>query len=52
MSLVRKAQPPSIPKNTTSNYLQMAQARNKLGLLRLAGMLVRSKIDRVLARVF
>ena len=52
LSLVRKAQPPSIPKDTTSNYLQMAQAKDKLGLLRLAAMLVRSKIDRVLAKVF
>jgi Fe-S-cluster-containing hydrogenase component 2 len=52
MSLVRKSEPPSIPKDTVSNYLQMAQARDKLGLLRMAGMLVRSKIDRVLARVF
>ena len=52
MNLVRKAEPPSIPKDTTSNYLQMAQARDKLGLLRMAGMLVRSKIDQVLAKVF
>jgi Na+-translocating ferredoxin:NAD+ oxidoreductase subunit B len=52
MSLVRKAEPPSIPKNTVSTYLQMAQARNKLGLLRMAAMLVRSKVDRVLAAIF
>jgi len=52
MSLVRKAEPPSIPKDTTSNYLQMARAKDKLGLLRLGAMLVRSKIDQVLAKVF
>ncbi len=52
LSLVRKAVPPAIPKDTASNYIQMAQARHKLGLLRLAGMFVRSKIDRILARVF
>jgi len=49
LSLVRKAEPPSIPKDTVSNYLKMAQARDKLGILRLAGMLLRSKIDRLLA---
>ena len=52
LSLVRKAEPPSIPRDTVSNYLQMAQAREKLGLLRMAGMFVRSKVDQVLARVF
>jgi len=51
LSLVRKAEPPSIPKDTVSNYLQMAQARDKLGMLRMAGMLVRSKVDRLLARL-
>ena len=49
LSLVRKTEPPSIPRDTVSTYLQMAQARDKLGLLRMAGMLVRSKIDRLLA---
>jgi Fe-S-cluster-containing hydrogenase component 2 len=49
MSLTRKAAPPSIPKDTVSNYVQMAQARDKLGLLRMAGMLARSKVDRLLA---
>jgi Na+-translocating ferredoxin:NAD+ oxidoreductase subunit B len=52
MRLVRKPEAPSIPKDTVSNYLQMAQARDKLGLLRMGAMLVRSKIDRVLAKVF
>ena len=51
LSLARKAEAPSIPKNTVSNYLQMTQARDKLGILRMAGMLVRSKIDRLLARL-
>ena len=49
LSLARKPEPPSIPKNTLSNYLQMAQARDKLGILRMAGMVVRSQIDRLLA---
>jgi Fe-S-cluster-containing hydrogenase component 2 len=51
LSLVLKAEPPSIPKDTDSNYLQMAQARDKLGMLRMAGMVVRSKVDRLLARL-
>jgi Na+-translocating ferredoxin:NAD+ oxidoreductase subunit B len=50
LSLVRKAEAPSIPRNTISNYLLMAQARHKLGILRMAGMLVRSKVDWLLAR--
>ena len=52
LSLVRKAVPPSIPKNTVSNYLQMAQAKDRLGLLRMAAMLIRSKVDRVLALLY
>ncbi len=51
MSLVRKPEPPSIPKDTVSTYLQMAQAREKLGALRLGGMLVRSKVDLVLEKM-
>ena len=52
LTLARKADPPAISRNTVSNYLQMAQARDKLGLLRVADMLVRSKVDRVLAQIF
>lgn len=51
LSLGRKAEPPAIPKDTVNTYLQMAQARDKLGLLRMAGMLVRSKVDRLLAQL-
>jgi Fe-S-cluster-containing hydrogenase component 2 len=52
LSLVRKADPPSIPKDTVSNYLQMAQAKDRLGMLRMGAMLLRSKIDRVLALLY
>jgi Na+-translocating ferredoxin:NAD+ oxidoreductase subunit B len=50
LSLARKAEPPSVPRNTVSNYLQMAQAREKIGILRMAGMLVRAQVDRLRAR--
>jgi Pyruvate/2-oxoacid:ferredoxin oxidoreductase delta subunit len=49
LGLVRKAKAPSIPKNTVDNYLRMAGAKEGAGMLRMAGMLLRSKVDRLLA---
>jgi len=49
LSLVRKPEPPAIPKDTVSNYLQLGQARDKLSTAKLAGLLVKSKIDRLMA---
>jgi Fe-S-cluster-containing hydrogenase component 2 len=51
MSLGRKVAPPAIPKDTVSTYLQMAQARDRLSIVRMASMLVRSKVDRLLAQL-
>ena len=49
LSLVRKPEQPSIPKDTVSNYLQLGQARNMMSTPRLAGTLLKSKIDRLIA---
>jgi electron transport complex protein RnfB len=51
LTLVRKpkAEQRSIPKNMVASNLQLAQARGKLGKKELAGMLIRSKKDRLAA---
>ncbi|MFZ4615172.1 MAG: 4Fe-4S dicluster domain-containing protein [Rectinemataceae bacterium] len=49
MKLRRKAASAVIPKDTVSNYLQLASARSRLGMLRMAGMVVKSKVDRILS---
>ncbi|MEI6385873.1 MAG: 4Fe-4S binding protein [Spirochaetota bacterium] len=49
MKLRRKATSPAIPRDTVSNYLKLASARSRLGMLRMAGMVVKSKVDRILS---
>jgi Na+-translocating ferredoxin:NAD+ oxidoreductase subunit B len=49
LSLVRKPEPVSIPRDTVSNYLQLGQARDKLSTAKLAGTVVKSTIDRLIA---
>ncbi len=51
LSLVRKpeAEQPQVPKDIVANYMQMGKARGKMGMSELIGMLVRSKVDRLLA---
>ena len=49
LTLVRKPQQPAIPRDTVSNYLQLGQARDKLSTARLAGTVVKSTIDRLIA---
>jgi electron transport complex protein RnfB len=51
LSLVRKPadQQHYVPKNIVETHLKLAQARGKLGAPELAGMMVRSRIDRLLA---
>jgi ferredoxin len=50
LRLVRKPEQPAIPKDTLSTYLQSGQARDKLSSGKLVGMVVKSKIDRLIAR--
>ena len=48
--MVRKeTRQPSIPKTTVANYLRIAKARGIGRLLKLAGMALRSLVDRVIA---
>jgi len=49
LGLERKAVAPAIPKNTVATYIQLAQARSRLGILRLAGMVAMSILHRLLA---
>lgn len=49
LSLVRKPEQPTIPRDTVSNYLQLGQARDVLSTARLAGTVVKSTIDRLIA---
>jgi Fe-S-cluster-containing hydrogenase component 2 len=52
LSLQRKpaTEQPYVPKNLDEAFIKLGQARGKLTTLGLAGMLVRSKVDRLLAR--
>jgi Na+-translocating ferredoxin:NAD+ oxidoreductase subunit B len=51
LSLVRKpkANQPFVPKNIIKTNIRVGQARGKLGISKLIGMQVRSKVDRLLA---
>jgi NAD-dependent dihydropyrimidine dehydrogenase PreA subunit len=51
LSLARKpgAEQPSVPKDIVETYINVGQARGKLGVGELTGLQVRSKVDRLLA---
>jgi electron transport complex protein RnfB len=51
LSLARKPadQQPHVPKDTVGTNIRLAQARGRLGVPELIGMMVRSKVDRLLA---
>jgi ferredoxin len=51
LSLQRKpeAEQPYVPRNLTNTNIKLGQARGKLTTGGLVGMLVRSKLDRLLA---
>ena len=51
LSLERKpeSEQPYVPKNLADTNIRLAQARGKLGVGKMVGMLVKSKVDRVLA---
>jgi ferredoxin len=51
LSLARKpeAQQPTVPKDITETYIRLGRARGKMGMGDLAGMLIKSKVDRLLA---
>ena len=51
LSLVRKpaSEQPAIPKNTLSTYLQLGQARENGGAGKLVEMMLKSKLDRLIA---
>ncbi len=51
LSMVRKpaGETPSIPRNTVDAYLRLGQLRDRLFLAKMAGVLVRSTIERVIA---
>jgi len=49
LSLVRKpdSAQPSVPKNMTESYIKLGQARGKMSLVDLAGMQLKSTVDRL-----
>ncbi|MDR3576484.1 MAG: 4Fe-4S binding protein [Anaerolineaceae bacterium] len=49
LTLVRKPEQPAIPRDTVSNYLELGQSRDKFSTAKLAGTVVKSKIDRLIA---
>jgi electron transport complex protein RnfB len=51
LSLVRKpeGEQPFVPKDLTANYVQMGRARGMMRPIQMAGMFVRSRVDRWLA---
>jgi len=51
LSLIRrpKAKQPYVPKNIIETNIRVGKARGKLGMSKLIGMQVRSKLDRLLA---
>jgi electron transport complex protein RnfB len=51
LTLVRKpeAEQPYVPRDIVDNYIKIGQARGKMGMSELLGMVVRSKIDRLVA---
>jgi electron transport complex protein RnfB len=52
LTLVRKpdSEQPPVPKNITATYIQVGRARGKMGLGDLAGLMVKSQVDRLLSR--
>ena len=49
LSLVRKREQPPVPKNIIETSIRLGKARGKMGITRLIGMQLRSKLDRLLA---
>lgn len=49
LTLIRKPEPPEVPKNMTEAFLQLGRERGKLGTMSLIGMQIKSKVDRLLA---
>ena len=51
LSLVRKpkAKQPYVPKDIVETHMKLGKARDKLGVGKMVGMKVRSKLDRLLA---
>ena len=51
LSLVRKpkAKQPYVPKDIVETHIKLGRARGKLGVGKMIGMKVRSKLDRLLA---
>jgi Fe-S-cluster-containing hydrogenase component 2 len=51
LSLVRKpkAKQPYVPKDIVETHIKLGKARGKLGVGKMIGMKVRSKLDRLLA---
>ncbi len=50
LTLVRKAEQPSVPKNIIRTSIRMGKARGKMSIATLIGLQFRSKLDRLLAR--
>ena len=50
LTLVRKANPPAVPKNIVWLTVKVARARGKLGAGKAVRMVARSLVDRLLAR--
>ena len=52
LTLARRpeAEQPTIPRNVVDTYLQVGRARGRYGLVELAGLQVRSVVDRILSR--
>ena len=48
LSLVRKEQQPYVPRDIVETSIKMVKARGKMGMAKLVGMQVRSKLDRLL----
>jgi len=48
---VRKpeARQPYVPKDIVDNYIKMGRARGKMGIGKLIGMQIKSKLERLLA---
>lgn len=51
LSLVRKpkAKQPYVPRDIVETHIKLGKARGKLGVGKMVGMKVRSKLDRLLA---
>jgi Fe-S-cluster-containing hydrogenase component 2 len=49
LSLVRKAEPPPVPRNLVQAYINAVQNRGKMNMVDLAMLQLKSKLDRLLA---